>query len=307
MYLPKHIIRGDVTMKKAYGVIPPMVTPFKSDGSLDELNLKKLVEFLSDKVHGLFICGSYGSGPLMNVEERKRVAEIVSKNIKSNTQFIVHVGSTNVRDSVELAKHAESVGAEKISSVVPYYYHHNKDSIKLFFERLVNAVNIPVYVYNNPKFTGTEIDIDFLQELADIGVRGVKDSSFDILLHADYIRKINREDFDVVLGTEAMFLPASALGTKAFIPGLGNVFPEICVELFNAAVNNEIEKAREIQFKVNKLRDIMHLAPSTVVAVYTMLRLRGVIDEVYPREPFKVLSDKKAKIIKQELQALDMI
>lgn len=293
-------------MRKARGVIPPMVTPFKKDGSLDEVNLAELVKFLSDRVHGLFVCGSYGNGPLMTLEERKRVTEIVAKNIKEDIQFIVHVGSTSVRQSVELARHAESAGAEKVAAVVPYYYHHNPDSIKLFYDRLVNAVNIPVYVYNNPKYTGIAIDVPLLQELADLGVMGVKDSSFDIMVLENYIRKIKKEDFDVVLGTEAMFLPAASLGVQAFIPGLGNAFPEICVQLFETAVNNQIEEARQVQAKVNEIRDIMYLAKSTVVAVYTMLKIRGVC-EAYPREPFAPLSEGEVKLLKDKLIQLGML
>jgi dihydrodipicolinate synthase/N-acetylneuraminate lyase len=293
-------------MKKCKGVIIPIVTPFKQNGNINEASLERLVKFLSEKVHGLFVCGSYGNGPLMNVEERMKVSKIVSKNKKDSTQFIVHVGSTNVRDSVRLAKHAESVGAEKVSSVVPYYYHHNKDSIKLFFSRLINAVNIPVYVYNNPKFTGINISVEMLQELADLGISGVKDSSFDIMLLSDFIRKIKKKDFDVVLGTEAMFLPAFALGIHAFIPGLGNAFPEICVDLFNAAINHEMEKALKIQKKVNELRDIMYLTKSTTVAVYAMLKIRGVCN-AFPREPFTMLSENEINLMKKELDKMGIL
>lgn len=293
-------------MEKSFGAIPPMVTPFKEDGQLDEKNLQKIVEFLCAHVHGLFICGSYGNGPLMNLEERKTVAEIVAKYRKEHIQFIVHVGTTNVKDSVELAKHAESIGAVKVAAVAPYYYHHTKDNLRRFYERLANAVNIPVYVYYNPKFSGYGMDVDFLDELADLGIAGVKDSSFDIMYHADCIRKIKKEGFDVVLGTEAMFLSAASLGTRAFIPGLGNAWPELCVELFEAAIQDRMEEARKLQAKVNSVRDIMYLAKSTVVAVYTMLELRGIC-KVYPREPFIPLPDKEKDLIRVELQKVGLL
>ena len=287
-------------MERLNGVIPPMVTPFQQDGRIDELNLAKLVQFLTERVHGLFICGSYGNGPLMNVEEKKRVVDVVAKHIRKETQLVVHVGSTNVRDSVELAKYAEGAGAQRVASVPPYYFHHTRESIKLFFDRLVHAVRIPVYVYNNPKFTGVALDVPLVQELADIGVAGIKDSSFDIMLLANFVRGIKRPDFDVVLGTEAMFLYAAAIGVKAFIPGLGNAFPEICVDLHKAAMNREADRALELQWKVNALRDVMYLAKSTVVAVYALLKIRGVC-EAYPREPFIPLSDAEVAHMKNEL------
>jgi dihydrodipicolinate synthase/N-acetylneuraminate lyase len=152
----------------------------------------------------------------------------------------------------------------------------------------VQAVRIPVYAYNNPKFTGVSLDVPLVQALADLGVAGIKDSSFDIMVLANFLRKIRSADFDVVLGTEAMFLAAAALGVQAYIPGLGNAFPEICVDLYEAARRMELERARELQRQVNDLRDILYMAKSTVVAVYALLHIRGVCD-AYPREPFIAL------------------
>jgi dihydrodipicolinate synthase/N-acetylneuraminate lyase len=287
-------------MSKLIGVVPPMVTPFRRDGSVDEDNLATLVTFLSQHVHGLFICGSYGNGPLMNVEEKKRVIDVVAKTKAPRVQLVVHVGATNVRDAVELARYAEGAGADKVSSVAPYYFHHTRDSINLYFERLVQAVKIPVYAYNNPKFTGVTMDVSLVQGLADLGVAGVKDSSFDIMTLASFSRKITAPGFDVVLGTEAMFLYAATVGVRAFIPGLGNAFPEICVDLFEAATKLEMERARALQARVNDLRDIMYLAKSTVVAVYALLRIRGVC-EAYPREPFIALGDREIAAMREQL------
>jgi len=114
-------------IKNLTGVIPPMITPFDSDGEVDENALIDLINFLIKHVHGLFICGTYGSGPLMKPEQRKKVAEIVTQQIDNKISVIVHVGSTNTKTAVDLAKHAESVGSSHISSVPPYYYKHNKD------------------------------------------------------------------------------------------------------------------------------------------------------------------------------------
>ena len=289
-------------MKKLEGVVPPMVTPFARDGSVDEYSVTKLVQFLSRHVHGLFICGSYGNGPLMNVEEKKSVIDVVAKHIPARIQLVVHVGATNVRDAVELARYAEGAGAAKVSSVVPYYFHHTHESIKLYFQRLVGAVRIPVYAYNNPKFTGVAMDVPLVQELADLGVAGIKDSSFDIMTLANCVRKIKNPDFDVVLGTEAMFLYAATLGVRAFIPGLGNAFPELCVELYEAATTFAMERARTLQARVNELRDIMYMAKSTVVAVYALLKIRGVCD-ASPREPFIALSDRELALMREKLLA----
>lgn len=290
-------------MKRLQGQIPPMVTPFDRGGNICEASVATLVQFLNTKVQGLFVCGSYGCGPLMNVEERKSLVEMVSKHISPDLQFVVHVGTTNVRDSVELARHAQDHGVHRVASVVPFYFHHNQENIKRFFERLVGAVDIPVYFYNNPKLTGFSADIDFARELRDLGVAGIKDSSFDIVAFERFERELGSSGFDVVLGTEAMFLSAAVLGARAFIPGLGNAFPEVCNDLHEAAISGNLEEARRAQSRVNALRDIMYLAKSTVVAVYSFLKIRNVC-EAYPREPFLPLGDTELAKMTSELKEL---
>jgi len=292
-------------MKKMYGVVPPLVTAFKENGEIDRDAQRIIVSFLKEQVHGLFVCGSYGSGPLMNVEERKKVFEITAKEVDGRIPVIAHVGTTNLRDSIALAQHAEKFGADRIASVPPYYYHHTEESIIHFYSELVKSVKIPVYIYNNPKTVGYGVDEKLILKLAEVGVKGVKDSSFDIMMLANYLRK-TPEDFDVVPGTEAMWLSAAALGARAFIPGLGNAFPEICVELFEAGINGDLKRCREIQKKVNSLRDVMYSAGSTIVAVYTMLEFRGVV-KAYPRSPFIQMGADRKNQFKEKLIELGVL
>lgn len=285
-----------------------MITPFDLNGDIDEDSTKEFVNFLINTVQGLFICGTYGSGPLMETDQRKKLAEIVAKQINKKVNLIVHVGSTNTKTAVNLAKHAESVGATHLSSVPPYYYSHNNTEIMLYFSSLVKAVNIPVYVYNNPKTVGYGVTSDLLGKLADVGIYGVKDSSFDIIVLNDYIRKIKieKKDFDVVLGTEAMFLPASVLGIKAFIPGLGNVFPELMLKLYNSCIKGEYDEAREIHNKVLILRDIMHATGANIAAVHEMLRFRN-INAGLPKSPYLPLNEEASSMVYKRLKEVGVI
>jgi len=283
-----------------------MVTPFTKNGDIDEDGLRTLVKFLKEHVHGLFICGSYGSGPMMNTEERKKVAEITVKENQGKVDVIVHVGSADTRTSVDLTRHAASLGAQAVAAVGPYYFHHNKDSILSFYGDLVKAAgNTPVYVYNNPGFQGYPMDVSMIEELRTIGVHGIKDATFNIMEHAAYRRKLNK-DFDIALGTEAMFLSAAVLGTKAFIPGLGNAFPEINVRMFDEAMRGDYEACRETQFIINQMRDIMYMARSTQLAVYAMLEIRGILT-TYPRKPFLPALDADKEKMRQALRELKVL
>ena len=294
-------------MFKMRGVVPPMITPFTEDGEVDYKGLRTIVTFLKEKVDGLFITGSYGSGALMDTAERKKVAQEVIKAADGDVPIIVMVGSTNNRASVELARHAEYTGAQAVAAVAPYYFSHNEDSVCYFFEDLLRSINhIPVYVYNNPKFQGYPISLSLMKKLKSLGIYGVKDATFDILIHAAYHRILGVSGFDVVLGTEAMWLSARALGAEAFIPGLANAFPEICQQMYKEGMDGDFKSCRDTQFKVNALRDIMYVAKSTQLAIYAMLEIRGILKS-YPRAPFIPAEEREKKLIREELMKLNML
>ena len=293
-------------MFKMKGVVPPMLTPFKENGELDREGLKTLVSFLKKEVDGLFITGSYGAGPMMTTEERKEVVETTIGVTKGDIPVIPMVGSTNNMESIELAQHAEKVGANAVAAVGPFYFSHKEDDLVDFYSNLVESVKIPVYLYNNPGFQGYTIDLDTIKILKECGLAGVKDATFDILTHAQYHRLLKDENFDVALGTEAMFASARVLGCEAFIPGLANAFPEINKKMYEEGMAWKMEECATTQFKINELRDVMYLARSTQLAVYAMLNIRGIV-KAYPRRPFVPATESEISAIRKELVRLEMI
>jgi len=295
-------------MFKLKGVVPPMITPFTKEGDVDMESLKRLVTFLKDRVNGLYICGSYGSGPLMSMEERKKTAEFIVEVVAGKILIVAHTGTTNTRDTVELTLHAEKIGCDAVAAVGPYYFHHNEDNLLEFYGSMLKAVSsgFPIYVYHNIKFSGYEISIATMKKLKEMGIHGIKDATFDILTFANYMRELADDNFDVVLGTEAMWLSARALGAEAFIPGLGNALPELCQKMYQEAINNQFEDCRKTQFLVNELRDIMYLAKSTQLAVYAMLEIRDII-KAYPRSPLVPAKEIEKKAIKERLKKLGVL
>ncbi len=295
-------------MFKLKGVVPPMITPFDREGALDVANLERLVDFLKERVHGLYICGTYGSGPLMNVEERKKVAEVCTRVAGGKITIIAHTGTTNTRDTVELTRHAEQVGCDGAAAVGPYYYHHTKDGVLAFYEAMLNSVSegFPIYLYHNPKSSGYEISLEVMKRLKEQGLHGIKDATFDILKFATYMRELGCDGFDVVLGTEAMWLPARALGAQAYIPGLANAFPEICAQMWEEGMQDDFAACRQTQFQVNRLREVMYMARSTQLAVYAMLEIRGVL-QAYPRSPFVAATEEEKLGVRQALEQMEML
>jgi 4-hydroxy-tetrahydrodipicolinate synthase len=285
--------------KELQGIIPPLTTPFTKDGDVYEEGLCRLVEFQIEKgSHGLFICGTYGSGPIMTVEERKRVHEIVVDQAKGRITVVAHVGTTSTAQSVELARHAESVGADYVASISPYYHRHDERAVVEFFRTLAQAVTLPVYVYNNPKASGVTITPSFLRHLADVGVQGIKDSGFSFIELTHFMLAMeDKPEFRFIVGTEALALPAFMVGAKGSVAGLANAFPELVVELWDLFQAGNYDGAARVQMRVAKARQILHIPSSTNAACYAVLHERGV-DVGYPKAPIlPVREDRRVAMI----------
>jgi len=292
--------------KKINGVIPPLVTTYDQNGNFDHKRMKNLVKFVEKGgINGVFVCGTYGSGPLMSLKEREEVLETVINSVSSSTAVIAHVGSSNPEEAIELAKHAESVGAVGVASVVPFYYSHafNDDDVKRFFVKLINSVKIPILLYNNPKASGYTVKSTLLKDLYKEGLAGVKDSSLDLLFFYSVKYEIDFQKFLYIVGTEAFILPTVPLGASGTIAGLANAFPGIVVETFNETKQGNYTKAFELQGKVNKLREIQHFTQS-IPAIHAFLDIIG-FDAGYPRSPFlpvdKETKDKMKEALKKVL------
>ena len=113
-------------MKKFSGVIPPVITSFDKQGKFNESAQREVISFLKDKVNGFYPVGTYGSGPLMSVKERKKVAKTIVDEVNGDVPVIIHVGSINTEQAVDLARHAESIGADAVGAIPPYYYKYPK-------------------------------------------------------------------------------------------------------------------------------------------------------------------------------------
>jgi dihydrodipicolinate synthase/N-acetylneuraminate lyase len=296
-------------MKELMGIIPPLTTPFTQEGEVYEAGLRRLVDFqVEGGVHGLFICGTYGSGPIMTVAQRKQVHEIVVDQAQGRVTVVAHVGTTATDLSVELAQHAEAVGADTIASISPYYHRHKARTVVEYFRTLVQAVDLPVYVYNNPKASGVEVTPSFLRHLAEVGVQGIKDSAFSYITFAHFILALADDypDFRFIVGTEGIALPAFMAGAKGCVSGLANVFPKLMVSLWDAYAEGDYERAASLQMRVVKARQILHIPDSTNAACYTVLRERG-IDAGWPKAPILPVAEDKAAAMLAAYRAMGLL
>ncbi len=274
---------------KVEGIITALVTPFDDSGAIKEDALRKLIRFqLRKGIHGFFPCGTTGQGPLMTIDERKSVAEVVVHEAKHKVPVIVQVGAPDTNTAITLAKHAESIGAEAIGCVAPYYYQPDEDSLVRHYKKISEAVNLPVFVYNIPRHTGINIKPTTLLRLAKMNaIVGVKDSTRDFLQLVETI-EILPKDFMVINGSEGYLLPALLMGAKGAVSALANALPEFFTELFSMFKKGDLEGAKTSQFRMNNVKRIAERGGLS--SIYEILRERG-IDCGGPRGPLRAMTN----------------
>lgn len=286
------------------GIIPPVLTCFDKEGRVDEGRQREIVRYLSKHVQGFYPCGTYGSGPLMSIPERKQVAEIVIKE-KGQAFVIVHVGAASTADAVDLAKHAEAAGADAVGAIPPYYYAYSQDQLLGYYRAILRAVKIPVFVYNNPELSRNPVAPDTLRILADEGLAGVKDSDFDIVTFYNFLNAVKKPGFKFIVGTEAIAAAALDAGAVAVIAGLANALPEYMQEFYGTWKKGDSEATSKKQLEVIQVRNVLKLGP-TLTMTYAILRMRG-FDPGYPRAPFTEISEELFKKAQTQLKALGRI
>jgi len=289
------------------GIIPPMMTAFKKDGEIYEKGTRDMVDFIVPHVQGLYPVGSYGSGPMMSIAERKRTAEIVIDQTRGRVPVIVHVGCSDTKNTVDLARHAESIGAAAVGAVTPYYNEYDQECIYVHFKTLLDSVRIPVFLYNNPKLSGCTPSMDTIRKLAKDGIAGIKDSTFDIVnyYHTAMALKSEFPNLNLIIGTEAMLVATFDAGAQAAVTGLGNVYPDLIAELYRDYQSGNRSKLMETQMKVLRVRQITKFG-LTVPTCHAVLELRGV-DAGVPRLPFVPVSAEVKEKVKAALKEIKLL
>jgi dihydrodipicolinate synthase/N-acetylneuraminate lyase len=283
--------------EKFTGVIPPVITAFDEDGNFDEGAQREIISFLTPNVQGFYPVGTYGSGPLMTVEERKRVAEVVVDEVAGRVPVIIHIGAINTAQAVELARHAESIGADGVGAIPPYYYRYPEKDLLDYFRALIGAVDIPVFAYNNPGLSNNPLSPQMIKTLADEGLMGLKDSSFDLITFCQFLDAVDKPGFYHIVGTEAIAAAAVEAGATGIISGLANVWPERMAELWAALESNDGRAAGQAQIRVLRARAILKYAP-TLVVCYSVLKMRG-INAGFPRRPYSPIDEATSERIRE--------
>ena len=294
------------------GIVPPMITSFTPEGAIDEKGVNEVAEFLITRgVHGIFAIGSYGSFALMSADERKKLARIIMKAVNGRVPVIFQTGSPSTREAIDLAKDAESIGAAAVAAVVPFYYSgfaYKEPEIVQHFSDICKAVNIPVFIYNNPKTTGFMLWTSLLKQLVEVGVRGMKDSSGNYMAFLEWINEVRPlcPDFMFMAGTVGMLQPTYYQGAPGCVAGTANAFPELVISLYDALEAGDVKTASELQAKVIAVRMYQQVSGFRPSACYPLLRWQGV-NAGTVRKPWRELNDQELACMRAGMEKLGVL
>jgi 4-hydroxy-tetrahydrodipicolinate synthase len=246
-------------MFKPEGIFPALVTPFTDDGkAVDEERLRVLVNHcIGLGVHGVVPCGTTGEFVNLTTEEKKRVIKVVVDEVNGRVPVVAGTGASGTDQALEMTRYAKDVGADAALIVTPFYLKPADRGIYEHYNTIASEVDLPIILYNIPQCTGLPLPWQMVEDLAQIpNIVGVKDSSGQLSFILAVLEKV-RDKINVLCGHDEVVVAGLAAGCSGAILASANVIPDVWVQIYNHLKKGEIQQARELQYKVQKIARII--------------------------------------------------
>jgi len=288
------------------GIIPAMVTPLDENGELREGALRKLTNYLIDGgVHGLFPVGSQGEFYALTVEQKKRIIEVVVEETAGRVPVYAGTGGVTTREAISLTKIAEAAGAQAVSVITPYFIRPSEDELLEHYTAIARSTSLPVLLYNNPARTGVNLSADFVVRASKVdNIVGIKDSSGDMTLTAEYIRR-TKEGFAVLAGRDTLIYGTLAYGGKGSITATANVAPKLVVEIYEAFIAGDYKRSLEAQYRLAPLRLAFDLGTFPVV-IKEALNMIG-IEAGFAIKPVGTMPEAKREELRAVMRQMGLL
>ena len=289
-------------LEKYEGVIPAFYACYDEAGEVSPERVRALTQYFIDKgVKGVYVNGSSGECIYLSVADRKLILENVMEVAKGKLTVIAHVACNNTKDSVELAKHAESLGVDAIAAIPPIYFRLPDYSIAKYWNDMsVAAPNTDFIIYNIPQLSGTTLTPALYAEMRkNPRVIGVKNSSMPTQDIQIFVAE-GGEDHIVFNGPDEQFISGRVIGAKAGIGGTYAVMPDLFLKLNQLIIDKDLDRAKELQHAINSVIYKMVSGRANLYAVMKeILRLNEDLDIGSVRAPLEPLSEGDYAIAKE--------
>jgi 4-hydroxy-tetrahydrodipicolinate synthase len=284
------------------GVICALVTPLDADGKPDADGIRRAVNHqISAGVHGLFVAGTSGEGPLMSVDERRFVAEVVVDVVAGRLPVVVHCGAADTTTSQELARHAQWIGAEAAAAVAPYFYRSGPQALFDHYKAIAEAApGISHYVYDNPERVGYSLGVELVGRLCEevpniVGVKDTGDSIGRLMMY----RSLFDPAPELYTGNNSLMFAALCIGAQGAVSALANVAPRLFVAIYDAARAEDADQALEAQKVAVRFQACFSGLPY-VPGIKHLLERAG-LGPAHSRRPHLPLDSERTKALEERV------
>ena len=289
-------------LEKYKGVIPAFYACYEDNGDISPERTRALTQYFIDKgVKGVYVCGSSGECIYQSVEDRKLTLENVMAVAKGKLTVIAHVACNNTKDSMELARHAESLGVDAIASIPPIYFRLPEYSIAAYWNAISSAApNTDFVIYNIPQLAGTALTMSLLAEMKkNPRVIAVKNSSMPVQ-DIQMFKAAGQDNFMVFNGPDEQFISGRIMGAEGGIGGTYGAMPALILKMDELVRAAKMEEAREVQYAVNEIIYKLCSGRGNMYAmIKEVLRINEGLNIGSVREPLTGLNENDKEIAKE--------
>lgn len=297
-------------MKKIKGIIPPMVTPLKSQDVLDVEGVDRLVDHLVDGgVNAIFILGTSGEAQSLSHLCKIELIERVAARINGRIPMLVGVTDTSLTESLAMAKIAQENGAAGVVATPPYYFTPSQDELAGYYRAMADDSPLPLFLYNMPSNVHMNIAVPTAVLLSEHpNIAGLKDSSANM----SYFRMLSyrlrdKKDFALYVGPEELTGESVLLGADGGINGGANLFPELYVSMYQAAAAQDVARVKQLQQVIMKLCTLIYNLGKTnasyLQGIKCALNVAGLC-EGYISYPFRQFGEEEKSSVRAALDGM---
>ncbi|HET7259105.1 MAG TPA: 4-hydroxy-tetrahydrodipicolinate synthase [Candidatus Acidoferrum sp.] len=283
-----------------------LVTPFRSDGSLDEPTLRALIKRqIEAGIDFLVPCGTTGESPTLTHEEHLRVVEIAVELAKGRVPVLAGAGGYNTAEVIALARELAALGADGILSVTPYYNKPTQEGLYQHYKAIAEAVALPIVVYSVQGRTGVNVEPATVRRLSEIeNIAGIKEASGNVSQMAAILNAVP-DEFLVLSGDDALTLPVIALGGRGVISVASNEIPVDMARMTHLALSGDFAAARQVHRRVHPLMEVNFVESNPIPVKAAMARM-GLLEAVW-RLPLVAPKAENEARIRAVLESLNLL
>ncbi|MBR9803031.1 MAG: dihydrodipicolinate synthase family protein [Rubinisphaera brasiliensis] len=261
------------------GIFTPNLVPLNAQGEINEGELRRYVDWLIEKgVHGLYPNGSTGEFTRFTADERRRILGIIADQTRGRVPILAGAAEANVRETIKACEHYHELGVRAVAIVAPFYYKLSPAAVYAYFKEIGDNSPVDVTLYNIPMFA-SPIDVPTVQRLSEECERivAIKDSSGDLPHMIRMIQAVrpNRPEFSFLTGWDAALMPMLLVGCDGGTNATSGVVPELTRQLYDLTQSLQIDKARQLQYDLVKLFDLLIYSAEFPEGFRTAVDLRG--------------------------------